>query len=200
MPPDSPAAAIPAPDPQTPSPPGLIALFTAFAKMSLSGFGGVLYWARRAIVEQHRWMTADEFNETYALCHFLPGPNIVNLSLVFGSRFRGIAGGIAAFAGLIGPPMVVATILAALYARFGEIDALRRILAGVSCAAVGLLIANILRMMMPLIKRRDLVGLVLMAAVFLAVGLLRLPLPAVLLVAIPLSIAITFALRRLALS
>jgi chromate transporter len=196
MPPDSPAAAVSAPDIPKSTPPGLIALFTAFAKMSLSGFGGVLYWARRAIVEQHRWMTADEFNETYALCHFLPGPNIVNLTLVFGSRFRGIAGGIAAFAGLMGPPMIVATILAALYARFGEIDALRRILAGVSCAAIGLLIANILRMMLPLLKRRDLVGFVLMAAVFIAVGLLRLPLPAVLLVAIPLSIAITFALRR----
>ena len=196
MPPDSPAAAVPAPDIPKSTPPGLIALFTAFAKMSLSGFGGVLYWARRAIVEQHRWMTADEFNETYALCHFLPGPNIVNLTLVFGSRFRGIAGGIAAFAGLMGPPMIVATMLAALYARFGEIDALRRILAGVSCAAIGLLIANILRMMLPLLKRRDLVGFVLMAAVFIAVGLLRLPLPAVLLVAIPLSIAITFALRR----
>jgi chromate transporter len=196
MPPDSPAAAVSAPDIPKSTPPGLIALFTAFAKMSLSGFGGVLYWARRAIVEQHRWMTADEFNETYALCHFLPGPNIVNLTLVFGSRFRGIAGGIAAFAGLMGPPMIVATILAALYARFGEIDALRRILAGVSCAAIGLLIANILRMMLPLLKRRDLVGFVLMAAVFIAVGLLRLPLPAVLLMAIPLSIAITFALRR----
>ena len=196
MPPDSPAAAVSAPDIAKSTPPGLIALFTAFAKMSLSGFGGVLYWARRAIVEQHRWMTADEFNETYALCHFLPGPNIVNLTLVFGSRFRGIAGGIAAFAGLMGPPMIVATILAALYARFGEIDALRRILAGVSCAAIGLLIANILRMMLPLLQRRDLVGFVLMAAVFIAVGLLRLPLPAVLLAAIPLSIAITFALRR----
>ena len=106
--------------------------------MSLAGFGGVLVWARRGIVDQHRWMTAEEFNETFALCHFLPGPNIVNLSVVFGSRFRGIAGGIAAFAGLVGPPMVIATILAALYARYGEIDALRRILAGVSCAAVGL--------------------------------------------------------------
>ena len=177
-------------------PPGLLALFVAFARMSLAGFGGVLVFARRAIVEQHRWMTADEFNETFALCHFLPGPNIVNLSVVFGSRFRGIAGGIAAFAGLMGPPMIVATILAALYARFGEIDALRRILAGVSCAAIGLLIANILRMMLPLLQRRDLVGFVLMAAVFIAVGLLRLPLPAVLLAAIPLSIAITFALRR----
>jgi chromate transporter len=141
-------------------------------------------------------MTADEFNETFALCHFLPGPNIVNLSVVFGSRFRGIAGGIAAFAGLVGPPLVIVTILAALYARYGEIDALGRILAGVSCAAVGLLLAVVLRMMMPLIRKRDLVGLLILAAVFVAIGLLRLPLPAVLLVAIPLSIVITLVMRQ----
>jgi chromate transporter len=196
MPPDSPPAAVPAPDSPTSTPPGLIALFLAFAKMSLAGFGGMLVFARRAIVEQHRWMTADEFNETFALCHFLPGPNIVNLSVVFGSRFRGIAGGVAAFAGLVGPPVVVVTILAALYGRFGEVEALRRILSGVSCAAVGLLIAVVFRMMMPLIRKRDLVGLVLLAAVFIAIGVLRLPLPAVLLVAIPLSIAITLAMRR----
>ena len=177
-------------------PPSLIALFVAFAKMSLAGFGGVMVWARRGIVDQHRWMTAEEFNETFALCHFLPGPNIVNLSVVFGSRFRGIAGGIAAFAGLIGPPIVIVMILAALYTRFGEIDALRRILAGVSSAAVGLLISVVFRMMMPLIRKRDWVGLVVLAAVFVAIGLLRLPLPAVLLAAIPLSIAITFVRRR----
>ncbi len=160
MPPDSPPVAVPAPDipelaPSTP--PGLIALFAAFAKMSLAGFGGVLVWARRGIVDQHRWMTANE-------------------------------------------PVVIVTILAALYARYAEIDALRRILAGVSCAAVGLLISAVFRMMMPLIERRDLIGLVILAAVFVAIGLLRLPLPAVLLVAIPLSIAIAFFIRRRATS
>jgi chromate transporter len=199
MPPDSPPAAAPAPDLPALTPPvqpGLLELFTAFAKMSLAGFGGVLYWARRGIVEQQRWMTAEEFNETYALCHFLPGPNVVNLSVVFGSRFRGIAGGIAAFAGLVGPPMVVAIVLAALYARYGEIDALRRILAGVTCAAVGLLLATVLRMMMPLLKKRDWVGLVVLAVVFVAIGVARLPLQAVLLVGIPLSVAITFAMQR----
>ena len=92
--------------------------------------------------------------------------------------------------------MVIVTVLAALYARYGEIDALRRILAGVSCAAVGLLISAVFRMMMPLIKRRDLIALVILAAVFIAVGLLRLPLPAVLLVASPVSIAIAFVLCR----
>src|SRR6201997_5482599 len=177
MPSDSSPPDISAPEISTSAPakdpPSVIALFLAFAKMSLSGFGGVLVFARRAIVDEHRWMTAEEFNETFALCHFLPGPNIVNLSLVFGSRFRGIVGGLAAFCGLLGPPMVVATILAALYARFGEIDALRRILAGVSCAAVGLLVAAIFKMMLPLIKKRDAVGLVMLLAVFIAIGLVR---------------------------
>jgi chromate transporter len=199
MPPDSPPVAVQAPDLPAlapPTPPGLIELFVAFAKMSLAGFGGVLVWARHGIVDQHKWMTAEEFNETFALCHFLPGPNIVNLSVVFGARIRGGAGSVAAFTGLVAPPLVIMTILAALYARYGEIDALRRILAGVSCAAVGLLIAVVFRMMMPLIKRRDLVGLVVLVAVFITIGLLRLPLQAVLLVAIPLSLGLTIIMRR----
>jgi chromate transporter len=195
MPPDSSPAATAVPD-LLKSPPTLIELFVAFAKMSLAGFGGVLVWARRAIVDQHKWMTADEFNETFALCHFLPGPNIVNLTFVFGSRFRGLAGAIAAFSGLVGPPALIMVVMGALYHRYGEIDALRRILSGVACAAIGLMLAVVFRMMTPLIKRRDVITLLVMVAVFIAIGLLRLPLAAVLLAAIPISIAITYAMRN----
>jgi chromate transporter len=129
MPPDSSPAAATAPD-LSKSPPDLFTLFIAFAKMSLAGFGGVLVWARRGIVDQHKWMTADEFNETFALCHFLPGPNIVNLTFVFGSRLRGIPGAIAAFSGLVGPPALIMVVMGMLYHRYGEIDALRRGLRG----------------------------------------------------------------------
>jgi chromate transporter len=194
MPSDSPPAAT-APDLLT-SPPTLVELFLAFAKMSLAGFGGVLVWARRGIVDQHKWMTADEFNETFALCHFLPGPNIVNLTFVFGSRLRGLPGAVAAFSGLVGPPALIMVVMGALYHRYGEIDALRRILSGVACAAIGLMLAVVFRMMTPLIKRRDLIGLLTLLAIFVAIGVLRLPLAAVLLVAIPLSIAITCARRK----
>src|ERR1700753_1977004 len=122
MPPDSPSAAVMAPDIPTSPPPSLTALFVAFAKMSLAGFGGVLVWARRGIVDQHKWMTADEFNETFALCHFLPGPNIVNLTFVFGSRFRGLAGAIAAFSGLVGPPALIMGVVGMLYYRYCEVE------------------------------------------------------------------------------
>lgn len=178
------------------APPGLLTLFVSFAKMSLAGFGGVLVWARRAIVDQHRWMTPDQFNETFALCHFLPGPNIVNLAVVFGARFRGIAGSIAALTGLLGPPVLLVTLLAVLYSTYGAIPALQRTLNGVSCAAVGLFIGVTVRMMMPLLKRRDPVALLLMAAVFVAIGLVRWPLPPVLLAAVPFGIAATYISRR----
>jgi chromate transporter len=186
MPPDLPPAADAAPDIPISATPSLIVLFTAFAKMSLAGFGGVLVWARRAIVDQHQWMTAEQFNETFALCHFLPGPNVVNLSVVFGSRFRGFRGGLAAFAGLLGPPVIIVTALAALYSHYRELEVLRHILAGVSCVAVGLLISAVLRMAVPLLVT---------AAVFVAVGVARLPLPIVLLAAVPLSIAVRIVMQ-----
>ena len=72
--------------------PSLADLFLAFVQVSLSGFGGALPWARRMIVDKRGWMTADEFNESFALAQFLPGPNVINFSVVFGSRFGGARG------------------------------------------------------------------------------------------------------------
>jgi chromate transporter len=83
-----------------------------------------------------------------------------------------------------------------LYARFGDVDALRRILAGVSCVAVGLLLSVVFRMMMPLVRKRDAVGLVFLLAVFVAIGVARLPLAIVLLVAVPISLAVTIVMLR----
>ncbi|NYG47342.1 chromate transporter [Bradyrhizobium sp. IAR9] len=98
--------------------------------------------------------------------------------------------------GLLLPPTLIMTVLAIIYARYGDLDVLRRSLAGISCAAVGLVIAVVVRMMTPLLKRTNPLALILMAGVFLAIGVPRLPLPAVLLVAIPVSVGATFFLRR----
>src|SRR5579864_8671436 len=127
-----PAAAAPAPNPPaTAAPPPTIAeLFTAFAVISLSGFGGVLAWARRIMVERRGWFTAEQFNEAFALCAFLPGGNMVNFAVIFGARMRGPLGALAAVAGLLGPPMILIIAVGALYAHYGELPALRRMLTG----------------------------------------------------------------------
>src|SRR6202162_4691092 len=101
----TPIPAQPTPIAPNPIAPKRLALFTAFALISLSGFGGVLYWSRRMMVDERKWMTAEAFNEAYALCNFLPGPNIVNFSVVFGRQVGGTVGALVALVGLLGPPV-----------------------------------------------------------------------------------------------
>ena len=186
-------AGVPLPAPQIPT---LAELFFNFAKVSLSGFGAVLPWARRMIVEERRWMSSVEFNDAFALSQFLPGPNIVNFSVVFGARFRGAAGALVALLGLLGPPVIIITALAALYAHFGDIDALRRILVGVSAAAVGLIVTVVAKMAQPIVEERLGPAPFVALATFVAIGVLRWPLYWVLAVLVPLSMALAWWTRR----
>src|SRR5258707_9978843 len=148
------APASPSPPGSPPQKPALPELFIAFALIALCGFGGVLAWSRRMLVEERKWMTAEEFNDAYALCQFLPGPNVVNLSVVFGRRIRGLLGAAVASAGLLGPPFVIVSVIGFVYARFGEIAALQRMLIGVAAAAVGLVLGTCAKMALPLLRDR----------------------------------------------
>ncbi len=172
--------------------PNVLQLFAAFSQMSLSGFGGVLPWARRVIVEQRAWMSANEFNEALALCQFLPGPNIVNFSILFGSRARGVPGAVASFAGLIGPPVVIVVALGMLYQRFGDLEPLRRVLAGMAAAAAGLIIATVCKMGLALLRRHSWPAALVACAAVVLVGLAGWPLPIVLIILVPVSIALAW--------
>jgi chromate transporter len=183
----------PAPRPPAPGP---LELFTAFALISAYGFGGVLYWSRRIMVDERKWMTADEFNEAYALCNFLPGPNIVNFSVVFGRQVSGTIGALVALLGLLGPPFLLVTLFGLLYTKYGDIAALQRILAGVAAAAAGLAISTGLKMAGPLFRQPLGFSHGLAIAAFLAVGILRWPIYWVLGVLIPCGIALAWWQRR----
>jgi chromate transporter len=184
------------PDARPPAPPPSISeLFAAFFSMALHGFGGVLPWARRAIVEEKRWMTAQEFNEAFAIGQFLPGANIVNFAVVFGARLHGAAGAAVALAGLLIPPVAIVLALGVLYGRYGDMEALQRVLVGVAAAAAGLILATFAKMLQPLL-REGAPALAVVATAFVAIGVMRWPLPLVLLVLAPLSIALAAWVRR----
>jgi chromate transporter len=156
--------------------PTLWSLFSSFVIVSIFGFGGTLAWARRMAVDERRWMSAAEFNEVFALCQFLPGPNVANFAVVFGARVRGVSGAIASVVGLCGPSLILMIILGALYARFGDLPALQRFLGGVVIAAAGLTLGTLGRMAQPLFADRNWVAVTLMAVVLVAVGIFQLPL------------------------
>ena len=175
-------------------PPSRRELFLGFLIVGMQGFGGVLPFARRMLVEQRRWVSEREFIEVLSLSQFLPGPNIVNVSIIVGSRFRGASGAVAAVLGLMLMPFLIVLALAALYAQFAAIEAVRGATNGVSAAATGLVIATAIKMAQPL---KGVAWQIAMGVLtFVAIGLLRVPLLWALAMLAPLSIAIAWRIRR----
>jgi chromate transporter len=160
--------------------PSLAALFTGFFAVGLCGFGGVLPWARRMVVEQRHWVSETEFTELLGLCQFLPGGNIINLSIAIGARFAGAPGSVAAFTGLMAAPMAVVIGLGFLYDRYSDLPMVAHGFAGLAAVAAALVLATALKIAAPLRGRP--LGIVIAVITFAAIALLRWPLPPVLVV------------------
>jgi chromate transporter len=123
-------------------PESLRELFFAFTALALQGFGGVLPVAQRELVERRRWLTKEQFVEMLAVSQVLPGPNVVNLALMFGDRVLGVRGAFTALAGMLLAPLVVVLALTALYAHFAHVPAVTGALRGMGAVAAGLIIAT----------------------------------------------------------
>lgn len=156
--------------------------------LGLTGFGGVLPMARHMLVDKRRWLTADQFTELLGLCQFLPGGNIINLSVALGMEFRGLRGALSAILGLILAPTLCVVLLGLVYARYQNEPLVEHLFAGMAAAAAGLLLSTGIKMLSPL--RGKWLQLALVAAGIIAIALFRLPMLPVMLVLAPVSIFI----------
>ena len=170
----------PGPDPAVPAlrrPASSGELFCVFNRLALQGFGGVLPIAHRELVERQRWLSAQQFVELLTLGQVLPGPNIINLSIMLGDRFCGWRGALAATAGLLALPLLIVLALAATYQQFAAVAWVAGALRGMGAVAAGLVIATAVKLLRTL--RCNPLGLpasyLLGAATFVAVGWLRWP-------------------------
>ncbi|WP_343630559.1 chromate transporter [Roseateles sp.] len=159
-------------------PRSLCHLFWAFSRLALQGFGGVLAVAQRELVERLGWMTREEFVETLAVAQVLPGPNIVNISLMIGDRFFGLRGAMVALAGMMVFPAVIVLILAALSTTWLASPRMTGALRGMGAVSAGLILATGLKLL-PSLKQNPVglwPGLALAALVIGATVWLKLPL------------------------
>ena len=170
-------------EPSPAQPQSLTDLFVSFTLLALQGFGGVLAVVQREMVEKKRWLTREEFIEEWAVAQIMPGPNVVNISLMIGHRYFGLPGAMAALAGMLTVPLVVVLLLALVYAQFAGHPGVAGALRGMGAVAAGLIAATGLRLMEAL-KKHPLglpVCIVLGALCFAGIALGRLPLAYVLL-------------------
>ena len=130
----------PAPDlPAHPQPRSPSDLFWSFTWLALQGFGGVLAVVQRELVEKKRWMTNEEFVEDWAVAQIMPGPNVVNLSIMIGDRYFGLRGALASLAGMLTFPLILVLALAVVYAQFASHPAVAGALRGMGAVAAGLI-------------------------------------------------------------
>lgn len=171
------------PDDHRAHPQSLTDLFVSFTLLALQGFGGVLAVVQRELVEKKRWMTREEFVEEWAVAQIMPGPNVVNLSLMIGSRYFGFKGAMAALAGMLTAPLVIVLLLALVYAQFADHPGVQGALRGMGAVAAGLIAATGLKLFGAL--KKNVLGFTLCVALgvlcFIAIAMLRWPLAYVLL-------------------
>jgi chromate transporter len=159
-------------------PHSLTALFLACNHIALQGLGGVLPIIQREIVERRAWMTQQEFVQDWAVAQILPGGNIINLCIIVGHRFFGWRGAVAALAGILTVPLLIALALASLYAHWVHVPAVAGAVRGMGAVAAGMIAASAIKMLAGL--KHNILGayacIALIAMTFIAVGLLRWPL------------------------
>jgi len=177
----SPRPALPVladPAPERPRPTSLPDLFVSFTWLALQGFGGVVAVVQRGLVERKRWLTQEEFIEDWAVAQIMPGPNVVNMSMMIGARYFGLAGAMTAMAGLLTVPLVVVLLLALLHARFADNPAVAGALRGMAAVSAGLIAAAGLKLSVALVKNPlPLAGCVAISALgFVLVAWVRVPL------------------------
>ena len=131
---------------ERPQPASLGDLFVSFTLLALQGFGGVLAVVQRELVERKRWLTQEEFVEEWAVAQIMPGPNVVNLSLMIGGRYFGLPGALAALAGMLAVPLVIVLLLALAYAHVGAHPGVAGALRGMAAVSAGLIGATGLKL------------------------------------------------------
>jgi len=189
-----PTTEVAAPAQERAQPGSPLELFLAFNRLALQGFGGVLPVAQRELVERQRWLTKAEFVELLSLGQILPGPNIVNMALIFGDQHFGWRGALASLAGLLLAPLAIVlglTLLARQAAGSAEVSGALR---GMGVVAAALILSTAWKVTGTLKSNR--MGLVwcavLAAATVFAVGVMRWPMAGVLAALVPLSWALAW--------
>ncbi|SAK90949.1 chromate transport protein [Caballeronia hypogeia] len=174
--------------------PGVAEIFIGFLTLGLTAFGGALPLARREIVERRKWLDPDEFTDLLGLCQFLPGGNVINLSVAVGMRFRGVPGALAGLLGLLVGPSLIVIGLGVIYQRTHQDPRIAHLFAGLAAAAAGLLVAMAVKIMWPLRRKPE--AAVVALLMFASIALLRTPLLPTMLVFTPVSVLIAWKVRR----
>lgn len=122
----------------------LLALAAVFLRVGLLAFGGstgVLAELEHELVERQRWLTPDEFADSFALGQLTPGPALV-MVMFAGNRVAGIPGAVVALIAIFLPSALLMSLAIANWQRLRQSAWLNSARRGLAAVAFGLTAAG----------------------------------------------------------
>lgn len=117
-------------------------LFWAFFQIGLFSIGGgyaAMPMIQSQVVNGFGWLAMAEFADVVTIAEMTPGPITLNAATFVGTQMAGIPGALAATFGCIVPSCIIVTVLAALYKKFSQANAVQRVLSGLRPVVAGLI-------------------------------------------------------------
>ena len=167
----------------------LVDLFLQFLIVGAVSFGGgIIAYERILLVEKRKWLNADQFMAYLAISQTMPGLNSVNLAILTGDYLRGIKGSIIALLGLVLPGSTLVLLLGFVYTALTDHAITVLLLTGIAAGATGLLAAVTYRIGDEHWKKP--ISLLLIAATFILMSIVKLQLLEVLAIMLPIGLFI----------
>ena len=154
----------------------LIRLFFSMLYISAFTFGGgfvIVTFMKRKFVDELKWISEQEMLDMTALAQSSPGAIAVNAAIQVGWKTAGFPGMITAVLGTIIPPMVILSAISLFYQLFAENHYVALVLKGMQCGVAAVILDVSVSLGKNIIKTRQAVHMILMAAAFIATFFFR---------------------------
>ncbi len=106
----------------------LVKIFLIFARVGLFAVGGAysfLPLLEKELVENYRWLSKPEFLDILGASQLFPGAISIKYATYTGYKIAGVPGAIMANLGNLAVPVVLATFIFSLYARYKSLSGVK---------------------------------------------------------------------------
>ena len=127
-------------------------LFWTYLKIGIFGFGGgyaMLSMIQFEVVDNHSWMTIEEFADIVALSQMTPGPVSINIATFIGYTVGGFWGSMVATAAIVMPSLLLLVFVLRFLFKNKENYIVKTTLASMKPVIAGLIFVAALIMMNP---------------------------------------------------
>jgi len=128
--------------------PELMLMGGGFLQIGALTFGSgyaMLPFIQDTVVNQFGWLTNQQFAVALALSLITPGP-VTIIGTFIGYKVAGVAGALAGMVNMYYPAWAMTTLVAAPYAKAGQVDYVKQVIGGIVAAFIGTLVVVLIKL------------------------------------------------------